>query len=75
MKAEQMELVACPFCGTTDFLRLNPCGSMTADMPARPYRVVCGHLDCEDVRGPVGYGRFEAAAAWNRRAPAQEPTT
>ena len=62
-------LKACPFCGGADHLSVSPCGSLTADMPARPYRVVCYHLDCDGVQGPVGYGRFEAIAAWNTRTP------
>lgn len=61
-------LDACPWCGTTDHLSVSPCGSMTNDMPARPHRVVCNHLDCEHVQGPVAYGRFEAIDAWNKRA-------
>jgi hypothetical protein len=61
------KLVECPFCGLTEHLSLQSVGSLTADMPARPYRVVCHFIDHDDVQGPVGYGRGEAIAAWNSR--------
>lgn len=68
-------MLPCPWCGVADRLRVTCVGSLTADMPDRPYQVRCGHLDCEDVAGPVAYGRGAAIAAWNRRAPASQPRT
>lgn len=68
------ELKTCPFCGTTDHLSNSPCGSLTEDMPARPHRVVCNHIDCEYVQGPVSYGALAAIAAWNQRAPIADKT-
>lgn len=68
---DDVKLLPCPFCGTTEQLVNTPCGSMTVDMPSQPYRVVCTHLDCENVSGPagpVGYGKNASADAWNRRA-------
>lgn len=62
------ELKACPWCGSTEHLSLSKCGSLTADMPSRPYRVVCNHIDHDQVQGPVAYGRLEAITAWNTRA-------
>ena len=61
----------CPFCGAIEHLHVSKCGSLLGDMPGRPYRVVCDHIDHDQVQGPVAYGRMEAIAAWNRRAPAQ----
>lgn len=60
-------LEPCPWCGETEHLTLSMCGSLTGDMPDRPYRVVCDHLDHDQIQGPVAYGRFSAIAAWNRR--------
>jgi hypothetical protein len=68
MSKEQTDLLPCPFCGTVEHLRVNAVGSLVAGMPDRPYAVDCHHLDCEEVRGPVGYGKAKAIAAWNRRA-------
>lgn len=66
---EQMLLKAgCPWCGQTENLRFRSVGSLTSDMPARPYKVVCMNGDCEDVSGPIAYGKIGAARAWNRRA-------
>lgn len=67
LNKEGLEAAACPFCGTTEHLRLIGVGSLLPDMPDRPYKVVCRHLDCEDVSGPVAYGRHHAIAAWNTR--------
>ncbi len=58
----------CPFCGSDEHLSVGAHGSLTADMPARPYRVICSHIDHDAVCGPVAYGKSEAIAAWNRRA-------
>jgi hypothetical protein len=67
------ELSPCPFCGLAEHLSLRAEGAYTPDMPARPYRVVCNHIDHDTVEGPIGYGRNGAIAAWNRRSPpAQE---
>lgn len=60
------ELRPCPFCAAADHLSIVAVGSLTSDMQARPYQVVCRHLDCEDVRGPIAFGRAGAIAAWNR---------
>ena len=68
------ELKSCPFCGETDWLRVVSVGSLTADMPSRPYAVVCRHLDCELVHGPVAYGQVASVAAWNTR-PAEASLT
>lgn len=67
-------LLACPFCKSAKFVSVTAVGSMLASMPARPYQVRCRHLDCEDVRGPVAYGRQAAIAAWNSKldAPASK---
>ena len=59
-------LAACPFCGTTEHLSLRRVGSNIG--AGTPFAVLCHHLDCEDVRGPVQYGMPAAIAAWNRRA-------
>jgi hypothetical protein len=67
------ELKPCPFCGTSEWLEVSPCGSMTTDMPKRPYRVVCEHIEHDSVDGPVAYGSAEAIAAWNRRATPTHP--
>jgi hypothetical protein len=67
MTPSPRELKACPFCGTVDHLAVSKCGSLTGDMPDRPYRVVCNHIDHDQVQGPVAYGRFAAIAAWNTR--------
>lgn len=64
---EEQPLVACPFCHKTEFLKLAKTGSYLGQMPAQPYRVVCSNLECEEVSGPVGYGKGDAAERWNRR--------
>jgi hypothetical protein len=69
---DKAALEACPWCGLTEHLSVRAEGSYTPDMPARPYRVVCNHIDHDTVEGPIGYGRNGAIAAWNRRA---SPTT
>lgn len=69
---DKAALEACPWCGLTEHLSVRAEGSYTPDMPARPYRVVCNHIDHDTVEGPIGYGRKGATAAWNRRA---SPTT
>lgn len=61
-------LVPCPFCGETEHLSIRSTGSLISGMPARPYRVICSHIDHDTVSGPVGYGLSGATAAWNRRA-------
>jgi hypothetical protein len=66
-RGSEGELANCPFCRTADHLSLRSVGSVTADMHARPYQVMCHHLDCEAVSGPVAYGKDAAIAAWNRR--------
>jgi hypothetical protein len=66
-KANADELKACPFCGRDDHLSVRSVGSLTADMPARPHRVVCLNIDHDEVLGPVAYGKAEAIAAWNTR--------
>jgi hypothetical protein len=66
-RGSEGELLPCPFCRTADHLSLRSVGSVTADMHARPYQVMCHHLDCEAVSGPVAYGKDAAIAAWNRR--------
>lgn len=58
---------ACPWCNTTEHLSLQAVGSLTGDMPARPYRVICTHIDHDTVVGPTAYGKATATAAWNRR--------
>lgn len=65
MRTEQ--IASCPFCGSADHLSVQSLGSFTGDMPSRPYRVICTHIDHDDVAGPVGYGRAAAVAAWNTR--------
>lgn len=65
---DEKGLKSCPFCGSNEYLSIVKFGSLTGDMPARPYRVVCSQIDHDDVCGPVGYGRPDAIAAWNRRA-------
>lgn len=62
------ELKPCPWCDSVEHLVVSPCGSLTADMPDRPYRVVCNHIDHDQVQGPVEYGRYSAIRAWNTRA-------
>ena len=64
------DLKPCPFCGTTEHLSVISVGSLARGMPSRPMQVRCGHLDCEDVSGPVAYGRRDAITAWNTRADA-----
>lgn len=63
----QPALEPCPWCKSTDHLILQAVGSMTADMPARPHRVICTHIDHGTVCGPVEYGAQAARAAWNTR--------
>lgn len=70
---DKPELEACPFCGTDDHLHIGPTGSMTNDMPSRPYRVACTHIDHDAVIGPVAYGKQAAIAAWNTRATPAQP--
>lgn len=60
------EFRECPFCRETQHLSVVRVGSNVGD--GVPMQVVCRHLDCEDVRGPVAFGRPAAVAAWNRRA-------
>lgn len=62
------ELLPCPFCGTAEHLSYQWPGSMTADMPDRPCRVICTHIDHDTVVGPTAYGKFAAITAWNQRA-------
>lgn len=59
-------LVPCPFCGTNEHLHVAHCGSAVSGY--YPRQVRCAHIDCDEVRGPVGNGEYEATAAWNRRA-------
>ncbi len=66
------ELLPCPWCGETERLFVSATGCMTDDMPDRPYRVVCTHLDHDTITGPVDYGRFAAIKAWNNREPTKE---
>ncbi|WP_422057686.1 hypothetical protein [Sphingomonas sp.] len=61
-------LKPCPFCGSDEHLFVGWVGSLTGDMPDRPYRVSCNNLDHDTVTGPVAYGRHAAIAAWNTRA-------
>ena len=72
MSAQNDKLVEalepCPWCGSSEHLTVSKCGSLTGDMPDRPYRVVCDHIDHDQVQGPVAYGQTSAIAAWNRRA-------
>lgn len=65
---EMLLKVGCPWCGQTENLRFRSVGSLTSDMPARPHKVLCMNGDCEDVSGPVAYGKLGAARAWNKRA-------
>src|SRR3569623_224975 len=62
---------ACPLCGRAEHLSLQSVGSLTSDMPDRPYRVICTHIDHDTVVGPTAYGRLAAETAWNTR-PTQE---
>ena len=68
MDSKELALEPCPFCGSTDHLTMAAVGSLTSDMPSRPYRVACHHIDHDQVHGPVAYGRGEAITAWNTRA-------
>ena len=61
------ELLPCPFCWTSAHLSYQWPGSMTADMPDRPCRVICSHIDHDTVVGPTGYGKRAAITAWNTR--------
>lgn len=62
------ELKPCPFCGLAEWLSVVQAGSVLSSMPDVPMKVICkNRLDCEDVSGPVRYGRYDAIAAWNRR--------
>lgn len=70
----QSELKPCDFCGSSDHLRVIAVGVMTRGMPDRPHRVICSHIDHDDVQGPVAYGRAEAITAWNTRASDAEIT-
>lgn len=67
----QAALEPCPWCGTVEHLSFQWPGSMTADMPDRPCRVVCTHIDHDTVVGPTAYGKFAAIAAWNTRLTTQ----
>jgi hypothetical protein len=73
------ELRECPFCGSNEHLSLQNPGSMTADMPDRPCRVVCHHIEHDTVTGPTAYGRAAAIVVWNARTipahPEQTPGT
>ena len=60
-------LDACPWCSTNEHLSFQRTGSMTADMPDRPCRVVCTHIDHDTVVGPTAYGKPAAITAWNTR--------
>lgn len=73
-KPQAAELSPCPFCGTGEYLSMQRPGSLTADMPARPHRVVCTHIDHDTVIGPTAFGEHAARAAWNKRALASQPT-
>lgn len=64
-------LASCPWCGSDEHLSYQWPGSMTADMPDRPCRVVCTHIDHDTVVGPTAYGKFAATSAWNTRLTAQ----
>ena len=64
---EPVALKACPWCGTTEHLSMQASGSLTGDMPDRPYRVVCTHIDHDTVVGPTAYGKTAARIAWNTR--------
>lgn len=66
--AEGRELLPCPWCGSGEHLSFQQVGSLTADMPDRPYRVICTHIDHDTVTGPTAYGEIAAAVAWNTRA-------
>ncbi len=68
------KLKPCPFCGETERLRIISVGSFVGSMPSRPMQVICKHLDCEQVGGPVGYGEYEAIKAWNRRSALHQST-
>lgn len=72
---DKPELKPCPFCGTSDHLHIGPTGSMTSDMPSRPHRVACLHVDHDAVIGPTAYGKQAAIAAWNTRATPAQPDT
>lgn len=66
-------LEPCPWCGCAEHLTIQSVGVLTVDMPDRPYRVICTHIDHDTVTGPVAYGRRQAIDAWNRRAALAEP--
>lgn len=65
--SQRAELKPCPWCGDTERLSMQSVGSLTGDMPDRPYRVICTHLDHDTVTGPVGFGKADATRLWNRR--------
>lgn len=66
-------LLPCPFCGSSEHLSLRAEGSLVSGMPARPFRVVCHHIDHDNVLGPVDYGKDAAEKAWNTRpSPARD---
>jgi hypothetical protein len=67
------ELEPCPWCGSDEHLSTNSVGVLTADMPDRPYRVVCHNIEHDNVCGPVAYGARAAIEAWNTRALASSP--
>lgn len=67
LAVEREEMRPCPWCGETDHLNVSRVGSLTSDMPDRPYRVSCSHIDHDYVQGPVAYGKPAAIAAWNSR--------
>lgn len=61
------DIKPCPWCNSTEHLSLQLVGSMTADMPARPHRVICAHNDHGTIRGPVAYGKTAAVMVWDER--------
>lgn len=65
---EETTLEPCPWCNSNEYLFVPAAGSLTPDMPARPYQVICVHIDHDTVRGPVAYGKEAARIAWNTRA-------
>lgn len=60
-------LEPCPWCGTSEHLSVQSVGALTSDMPDRPYRTICTHIDHDTVIGPTAYGKRAAITAWNTR--------